>query len=564
MLPWAPWEDEALIYATAAVDGACTALPPIPGNIPGSIAGYGPAGYLLRAGQERRRFARIPEETWRALLAHVTDSPSLTRIGWNAEWRLLYELAVEFYKAAGPDGATSHARLLIRQTKTDEAREILHSMAACGDPDAFRQLSLMAKAISDPAERLNSLRALAKVSVEAAVDLGRELEAQELTDEAIATWSALARSGYKKAASRAATLLYTAGRDDEAITLLRSCSVNNSSARPMLADLLIKSGQIYDAETLLRTWADEGDSLAASRLANLLSQAKRTDALAELAEAGNAVARNILLSEWISAEEDDLAEKAIEAAAKWDGEDLWLRLRVLRELGRTDQALDLMLIWERKHGSNDDLNATISANLLETGRTSELRARSDSGDSRAQELIARQLAAQHDLDALANQASRGHYAAYRYLYELLQQEGRIDDAIATWHRAVSAGHSSAGEELIRVLLENGRDLELVALLENEPVTCGKYTLRALASALKATGQIAKLKDRTAEGDRYADEALIEYLASTGQWAELRERAVAGSGAATRHLLSSDTPAPDQHAIHAFGLRLDGSIAVPAE
>ena len=236
-------EDEALDYATTTVDGECTALPSVPGETPGTIAGYGPADYLLREGQESRRFARIPERTWRALLAHVTDSPSLARIGWSAEWRLLYELAPEFYKAAGPDGATRHARLLIHQGKAEQAREILSSLAAQGDQDALWDLRRLAKEISDPAERVASLRSLATASEEAATDLGRELESQGLTGEAIATWSALAKNGDAKAASRAARLLSATGHDDDAMTLLRSCSDTDTNARSMLADLLIKSGR---------------------------------------------------------------------------------------------------------------------------------------------------------------------------------------------------------------------------------------------------------------------------------------------------------------------------------
>jgi tetratricopeptide (TPR) repeat protein len=559
------WEDEALGYATGLVDGACTALPPVPGKAPGTITGYGPAGYLLREGQERRRFARIPERTWRALLAHVTDSPSLTRIGWSAEWRLLYELAHEFYKAAGTDGATRHARLLIHQGKAEEAREILSSMAAHGDQDALWQLSQLAKEITDPAERIASMRSLATASAKAATDLGHELESQGLTGEAIATWSALAKNGDAKAASRAARLLSAAGRDDDAIILLRSCSGSDSNARSMLADLLIRSGRTDDAETVLRTWAEEGDSLAASRLAQLVSEENRGDDLAAMAEAGNEVARNILLTEWIggASKRDDLAEKAIAASGRWGGGDPWSRLHVLCELGRTDQALDLMLSWEQEHGPNDDLNAIISSTLLKAGRTSELRARADSGDSRAQELIAGQLADQHDLDALADQANRGHYAAYYHLSKLLVGAGRIDDAIALWNQAVSAGHDFARRELINILRENSRSHDLVALLENEPVSCGKYVGRVLASALVSTGQIPRLKDRADAGDKYADEVLAGYLDGAGHWDALRERATAGSGAATRLLLYDGSSVPEQHDISNFGLRPDGSIAIPS-
>lgn len=233
------WEERALAYATAQVDGACAALSPVAGDVPGALAGYTPADVLVRAGQEQRRFAAVPERTWRALLAHVSDSSSLARIGWCAEWRLLYELAHEFYTAAGPDGTVSRARLLVTQGRLAEARQILSPMAAHGDQAAGDQLRHLAAQISDPDERAAVLQGLPPVVLGKSGDRGRELESQSRTDEAIAVWSGLARNGDTRAAVRAARLLASTARAGEAITLLRACCGDDSSARFMLADLLV-------------------------------------------------------------------------------------------------------------------------------------------------------------------------------------------------------------------------------------------------------------------------------------------------------------------------------------
>jgi hypothetical protein len=313
------WADDALAYAEARVDGPCAALSPVPADLPGTLAGYTPADVLVKAGQEQRRFGHVPERAWRALLALVSDSSSLARIGWSAEWRLLYELADEFYTAAGPNGTMSRIRLLVKQGRLAEARQILSPLAAHGDEATVEQLRRLAVQISDPDERAAVLRSLPAVRLGEPRNLGRELESQGRTDEAIAVWSELARNGDTRAATRAARLLVSAERNNEAMTLLRACCGDDSTARSMLADLLIGSGGTDEAESLLRAWAAGGDKTAARRMARLLHESDRKDDLADLAEAGNWAAQRILLDEWIggSREQADLAEKAITASRRW-------------------------------------------------------------------------------------------------------------------------------------------------------------------------------------------------------------------------------------------------------
>ena len=327
------WQERALAYATAQVDGACAALSPVAGDVPGILAGYTPADVLVRAGQEQRRFAAVPERTWRALLAHVSDSSSLARIGWSAEWRLLYELAHEFYAAAGPDGAVSRARLLVRQGRLAEARQVLSPMAARGDQAAGTELRLLAAQISNPDERAAVLQGLPPTGLGKSGDRGRELESQGRTDEAIALWSGLARNGDTRAAARAARLLDSAARAGEAITLLRACCGDDSSARFMLADLLVTADGTDEAESLLRAWAAGGDERAARGLAHLLYESGRNDDLTTLAEAGNRSAQWILIDEWINGarEQVDLAEKAVAASRRWFSADPWNPVAGVRE-----------------------------------------------------------------------------------------------------------------------------------------------------------------------------------------------------------------------------------------
>jgi hypothetical protein len=557
------WAGAALRYATTSLEGAVVALPRVPGATPGTVAGYGPADILVRAGQERRRFSRVPDSTWRALLAHVSDVPSLMRIGWSAQWRLLYDLAHQFYLAAGPDGMVSHARLLIQQGRADEARRLLSPLAETGDQGALDALRLLARDKDDPDKRAADLQRLAPLSAQAAADLARELESQGLIDEAIHAWSALADKGDTRAATRAAKLLASSGQHDQAVTLLRSSACDDNSSRSTLVDLLIRTGKADEAEALLRIWADSGDDPAARRLAELLREAAREEDLTALAEDGNWAARSILLTQWADGgrRKAALADKAVAAAKRWHG--YWGVYGVLEELGRKDEALDVLLEYERDHEPNDDLNAVISGALLEKGRTGELQARADSGDSRAQELIARQLADQNDLDGLAGLARQGYYAACVHLSRLLADQGQIDEAIAVWRRTAAGDKDRLSRwELIDILRKYGRHHELLALVKDEPVGCGKRAGRALASALIGTGKISALKDRADAGDRYADEALAGYLADEGSWAEVRQRAASGSGAATRALLSNDTEVPEHREISTYGLHPDGSIALP--
>jgi Tetratricopeptide repeat len=557
------WETRALAYATAQVDGACAALSPVAGDAPGAVAGYAPADVLVRAGQEQRRFAPVPERTWRALLAHVSDSSSLARIGWSAEWRLLYELAHEFYTVAGPDGAVRRARLLVRQGRLAEARQVLSPLVAHGDQAAGDELRHLAAQISDPDERATVLKGISSARPGKSGDLGRELESQGRIDEAIAAWSGLARNGDTRAATRAAGLLDSAGRAGEAITLLQACSGDDSSARFMLADFLVTAGRTDEAESLLRAWTANGDETAARGLAHLLHESGRNEDLTALAEAGNRDAQRILIDEWAdgASEQADLAEKAVAASRRWFSTNPLAQSQVLRKLGQIDQALTLMTAIEQQRGRNDDLNALISNTLLRAGRLSELQDRADSGDTRAQGHIATQLAVERDLDGLAAHARRGNYSAWVKLSEIAEGEAEIDQAVELWRQAISAGHDFGKWGLIDLLRKNDRDYEIVALLEDAPITCGKLTGRTLGYALVGTGQIARLTDRANAGDPYADEALTWYLASKGHWAVLCERAAAGSGAATRELLSNDT-LPRRDEIERYGLRPDGSIATP--
>jgi hypothetical protein len=351
------WAEHALAYATAQVDGACAALLPVPAEVPGTLAGYTPADVLVRAGQEQRRFALVPARTWRALLAQVSDGSSLARIGWSAERRLLFELAHEFYTAAGPEGEMSRVRLLVKQGRLPEAWQILSPLAAHGDEATVEQLRRLAAQISDPDERDAVLRSLPAVKLGGPRDLARELESQGRADEAITAWSHLAANGDTRAAAKAAKLLVSAERNDDAITLLRACSGDDSSARSMLADLLIEVGRTDEAESLLRAWAAGGDARAVGELARLVHESDRKDDLAALAEAGNWVAQRILLGEWIGGarEQAGLAEKAIAASRRWYSPDSWNQWRVFLDLGQVDHALALMFACEQELGRNDDL-----------------------------------------------------------------------------------------------------------------------------------------------------------------------------------------------------------------
>ncbi|WP_175439156.1 hypothetical protein [Streptomyces vilmorinianum] len=574
------WWEDGLRHATKRVDGATAALSPRAGTEPGSVVGYTLADHLLHVGSRRRRLAPVPETTWRALLA--TSAPhDLVRIGWSAEWRLLYELADTFYAAAGPDGAVHRARLLRTRGRTAASRALLESLAADGHHEAITHLvqeHTHGKAEEDDHEgRIARLRPYASFHDGAAEALAGALEAAGQRGEAIVVWRRLAEAGDVHAARRAAQALDRDGRREEALALLREHAGRHSDLREELARLLLGDGtapRVAEAERLLRTWfAQDPRAYACDELlAGLLDDAGRLDDLQELATHGSQVARGRLTRHWVAraVEEPEVAAHALALCAEWKPSPYgpWAELHLCRELGLLEEAWEFALGFERDHGSNDDLDAVVAELLVDAGRWEDVVARADAGNWRAQQAIARTLVEQGRIAELEARAAHGDGAALDHLCRTLEHNGRADEAVALWRRARAAGDEQARTSLIGLLERLGREEELLALLREETRPLGKYDARRLAQLLVKRGLLAELADRAAAGDVHADTELVHHLADAGRFDDLRRRAVAGSGSATRALPYAAEQEPVAAAalrgLTEYGLRLDGTVAAPRE
>lgn len=564
-----PWLDTALDYCTTMVNGATAALSPAAGDEPGSIVGYTLADYLLRTGERYRRFTPVPAEAWQAMLDTVTDTRILAALGWSAEWRLLYELAHDFYRAARPDGVVRRAQLLKKQGLATEARQLLEPQAVEGQSQAIDTLVGWARSeLGDPDQLTAELARYAPVHHGAAEELARALSKAGRSEESFAQWSKLAEQGHPRATDFAARYLLSIDRRADAVELLRA-QARTDSTRRLLVDLLLEEGSeasTVEAEAWLRRWLAEGTELG--RLSDLLRDQNRTNELEELADEDADWARDRMVDLWVaqSGHDPEVAEHAVDRCRRWsrDEHGPWRLMYLLNRLGRTNEAIEAGVTFEREHGGNDDLNAMITSMLLEQDRADEVLDRADAGDSRAQGVIAERLLETGRTAELEQRAIRGEWHACRILSDWLEEQGQVANAVALWRRWANSAPGRSRYPLIEMLEKHGLDDELLELLEAEPGPLGKRNGRRLAALLVKQGRIAELSDRAAAGDGYADTELIAHLLRHSKYEEACRRAVAGSGAATRLLFS--WPKGGQQVmpgLERYGLRLDGTVAVPS-
>lgn len=571
------WWDSGLRYTTDPVDGATAALSPRAGNEPGRVVGYTLADHLLHVGAHRRTFEPVPDSVWRALLATSTGH-DLVRIGWSAQWRLMYDLADSFYAAAGPEGALHRTRLLQTRGRSAEYVAALESLAAEGHPGAVGQLVTHARRDLVPGDhdtRIALLAPYADAHELAAAALADALASAGRHDEAIAVWTRLAAGGDGDAARSAAEALLGAGRRNEALALLREGARRDRSVRDEFVALLLDDGTATgaaEAERVLRTWSAENpdDFTCEQLLVDLLTAASRLDELEAMAAEGSEAARRSLTSHWRerAAQDSGVVAHATAAFATWKPSSYgpWAEMYLFEELGMVEAALALALAFERDHGHNDDLDTAIASMLVDTDRWDELTARAETGNWRAQDQLARTLTHQGRIAEIEERAALGELPARMSLSDHLEQSGRVDEAIALWRHTMDAGKDEERRQLIALLERQGRDTELLALLRNDPGPLNKYDARRLADLLGKAGRLAELTDRAAAGDTYADAEVVHRLAESGRVDELCRRAVAGSGSATRVLLyladREPEAAPGLRGLIEYGLRLDGTVAAP--
>ncbi|MFI5640742.1 hypothetical protein ACIA8H_25485 [Streptomyces goshikiensis] len=568
------WWETGLRYATETVDGTTAALSPRAGDAPGSVVGYALADHLTHVGSRVRSFEDVPGTTWRALLATLTGE-DLVRVGWSAQWRLLYELADAFYAAAGPEGLLHRARLLRTRGRTEEYLAALEPLADAGREEALDEL-VSYLAWGGEALRGARIAVLARYAdsyAPAARRLAQQLSAAGRHAEAIEVWARAAGRGDAQAVKDLTKALEGAGRAAEAVALLRERAGGDDDLRGTLVRMLLADDTARgaaEAERLLRARhaEDPDDHVCEHQLVGLFDSADRVAELEEIARNGSSIARQRLARRWAerpsSAPGDD-AERAREFLRSWkpspDGP--WDELGFYHTLGLLDEALVVALEFERDRGGNDDLDTLIAEALLDVGRWEDLLGRADAGNRRAQSAVARNLAERGRFAELESRAVDGDLAAVHRFSDHLEQTGRVAEAVGLWRRVEAADRSEGRYWLIRILERHGRDTELLALLAELPRPLGKHNGRLLSHLLEKGGHFAELADLAASGDKYADVELVNRLAKGGRVRELCRRAVGGSGAATRILLQLATESPELRHLAEYGLRPDASVALPA-
>lgn len=169
----------------------------------------------------------------------------------------------------------------------------------------------------------------------------------------------------------------------------------------------------------------------------------------------------------------------------------------LVEEDRVEEAIAMLGAWADHDDSGTAASASLKlATLLaEHGRVEELRTRADAGDA-------------HAFTILAN---------------LLERQGRIEEAITVLSPHADRG---AAPQLARLLARQDRAQEAIDLLHAHPDQDDNWTV-TLAKLLAQQGRTEELRARADQGDRAASVQLARLLAGQGHVDELRARAAAG-------------------------------------
>ncbi|MFI6485505.1 tetratricopeptide repeat protein [Nonomuraea sp. NPDC050663] len=280
------WFETAMAYLTEELHGAASVLELIaaPGVAMGEVAGYLVADYVQQQVQAERRREKIPASCWQALVDHLVDPVEQTRVGVEADKRLLYRYASLLYRHAvgAGDGSASRrlAELLVEQGQVDEAIEVLRVRADTGDVFAAgRLVELLVEQ-----GQVEELRVRAEAGHKyAALRLVELLVEQGQVEEL----RVRAEAGHVYAAERLADLLVERGQVEE---LRVRAEAGDGPAAERLADLLVEQGQVDEAIEVLQAPVEAGDALAALRLVELLVERGQVEELRVRAEAGHVFA----------------------------------------------------------------------------------------------------------------------------------------------------------------------------------------------------------------------------------------------------------------------------------
>ncbi len=309
-------------------------------------------------------------------------------------------------------------------------------------------------------------------------------------EERVGRLRSLAAGGHAEASARLANLLSEMGHGDEAIAIMKTVADDVFMGREKLAGLLGIHGRMDDLAAL----ADDGDTDAAWVLADqLLAQGKREEAIAVLwtcatradtTNIGTRVSAASRLTELL-AEEGRIDELRTLADNGDLGGAAWQLADLLAERGQIDEAVAIL----RFHESNGNQFAgwKLSNLLAKHGRIADLQDLADSGNATA-------------------------FARY---VEVLDEEGKTDEAIAALR--AHARELFIDRKLASLLAKQGRDDEAVAVLRTYPED--PFAAIDLAKLLAGQNQVddavAALSPHVSR-EIYAVRALAELLTDHGR------------------------------------------------
>ncbi|MGW5647012.1 hypothetical protein ACWEV3_26375 [Saccharopolyspora sp. NPDC003752] len=488
----------------------------------GAADGYELHDYLKQHGQAVRRAALVPDSLWQALLAHTAEPEDLERLTTSAYERLLYRYGQPLYRrywsSAHPSAREQIVDLLAEHGRVDEAVSLM--------PEVGRDLQQ-----DDMLFRSNRHHA----TVEALLEQGRKEDAASFLRGFIA-----ARLFSSWASPWLAQVLADLGRTGDAIEILEqqiahenrennagtappsgnvtSSGILSPGRRPaegnrlarQLADLLASDGRWEQALQLVRDHADY--SWTKGWLAKQFAKAGKADRLRRLAAAGSTEAQWLLveleLSRGRTAEALELMEDPVLVRVPPHAASRLVNLLV--ERGLLEQAIELSTT---PHISLDEeafrkLVATIAESRGAESAIAHLqRLLADDltafNASTAKALLADQLAALGRWQETRELLREGGPWARNWLPEHFARNGNLD----LLRRLADTGNGTARYELIRLLLDLGKDREAMKLLRSTTIS-GDMTAQKLARLLADRGKLAELRGRAARGDRHCSQQLV--------------------------------------------------------
>ncbi|MDX3099840.1 tetratricopeptide repeat protein [Nonomuraea angiospora] len=476
------WFELAVTYLTTKVRGAASMLAPsAPPGAMGRRTGFLVADYLQQYLGKRRRMAKVPASTWRALKNHLRNPNDQSRVGLAARDRLLYCYAEPLLMQAQL-GGIRHAAfelydLLIDQGRTEEGIAVLTPWANKGDN---RAVSRIVDFFADQGKLGAALSIVPKngdwTSDRLAHALAAELDLDRLR--------ARANAGDKYAAARLAEVLARQKKTEE----LRSRSnAGEMHASAQLAVLLASQSRVAEGISIVKPWADAGELYASSRLNTILAKHGMVNELRSRANMGDIHAAGQLAS--LLAKEGNADELRTRAAA-----------------GDGPAAFQLANLLVGQQGWIEKASAI----LQECSGVDEWD---------ASEHIAELLAENGCVEELSLLAGGGNWHASLALADIFAENGREDEAIAVLKPWVDAGEWIAADSMSRLLVAHGRSDEAISLLESWASEGSREASYRLADLLAEEGRLEKLRDRVDAGDWSAAQVFAEALATRGFGAE---------------------------------------------